>query len=101
MNASHNNGQLGRHLSELRRRSLQRRTLRQFVFLLIGWLLLLLVTLLSGCAKNSMLLPEPQTPVLMPALSQPLPQVDYSISAQRDIQSWQTKLKGMFQTSEL
>jgi hypothetical protein len=37
----------------------------------------------------------------MPALSQPLPPVDYSTSAQRDIQSWQTKLKGMFQTSEL
>jgi hypothetical protein len=75
--------------------------MRRLAWLCTGWLLLTLVALLSACATNSTLQPEPPTPVLMPALSQPLPPVDYSTSAQHDIQSWQTKLKGMFQTSEL
>lgn len=58
------------------------------------WLLLLVLGLsATGCATTSQT-PSVICPVLppAPALSEPIPSVDYSISAQQRIKSWRDKL---------
>jgi hypothetical protein len=58
-------------------------------------LLALLVVSATGCATQSQL-PQVACPAIPPApsLREPLPLVDYSISAQRDIQKWRSMLQG-------
>jgi hypothetical protein len=80
--------------------SSRRRTLRRGAWLCFVGMLTLLVLLLTGCGTTSKLQAEPPQPVLMPALSQPLPTVDYSLQALRNIENWQQSVRAMFQTSE-
>jgi len=101
MNESKSNAPLGPLLTELQRQSSWLRIMRRLAALFFVVSLMLFVALLQGCASKSTLPSEPPPPVLMPALSQPMPPVSYLLSAQRDIQSWQARLKAMFQTSEL
>lgn len=65
-----------------------------------GLMLLSLGSLLTGCAQLPTAPSRLPGPVTMPVLSQPLPPVSYSISAQESIRSWQKKLTDMYQTSE-
>ena len=101
MNASPSNVQLGRPSRELLARSLLRKTLRRAALWCCAGTLMLLALLLTGCASKSTLPSAPVPSPLMPAIATPLPSVDYSISVRQDIENWATKLKGMFQTSEL
>jgi len=94
------NGLQGSLLTELQRQSSWLRTMRRLAGLCFAGMLMLLVLLLQGCGTTSTLQAEPQQPVLMPALSQPLPLVDYSLQAQRNIEAWQRSVRAMFQTSE-
>jgi hypothetical protein len=56
--------------------------------------------LLVGCATQQQVPCEPLASPLGPALLTPLPPVSYSISAQRDIQTWQQRLTGTPATSK-
>lgn len=93
-------GLQGSLLTELQRQSSWLRTMRRAVLLCFAVMLTLLVLLLQGCATKSKLQAEPPQPVLMPVLSQPLPTVDYSLQALRNIEDWQRSVRAMFQTSE-
>ena len=61
-------------------------------------ILIALVLSLSGCATRSpVLCPEPVLPP-MPALSEPIPPVSYSLRAQQSFKQWQELLIGTPQT---
>ena len=63
--------------------------------------LLLIVLISSGCCAKPALLPcTPLPPVSMPALTEPLPLVDYSISAGKNIGNWASTLTGTSATSK-
>lgn len=95
------NGLQGSLLIELQRQSLWLRTMRRVALLCFAGMLILLGLLLQGCGTTSTLQAEPPQPVLMPAISQPLPTVDYSLQALRNIEGWQKSVRDMFKTSEL
>ena len=55
-------------------------------------ILIALFLSLSGCASRSpVVCPEPVMPA-MPALSEPIPPVSYSLNVQRSLQTWREKL---------
>ena len=60
----------------------------------------LLVMSLTGCAWPPKRPCEPLALPSMPALQQPLPTVDYSISAGQSIKRWASELTGTLATSE-
>ena len=65
-----------------------------------GLTLLALGALLSGCSQlptQQYLTPKPPT---QPVLTEPLPSVSYSTSAQQNIESWQKKLIDTSATSK-
>ncbi len=93
-------GQLGQHLSAIRRRSQQRKLLRQTVAFAIGLLLMVLAMLATGCASPPPPPSEPLEKTQPPALTQPLPSVSYSKQAQALIESWQKRVIGMSATSK-
>lgn len=68
------------------------------VRLLAALLLLALVLLLSGCPGPLIRPCETPPPVLEPALSEPLPSVDYSLTAKETTLKRQQKLDAMHQT---
>lgn len=63
-------------------------------------LLTAVVLLLSGCHTLPNKPCERPAPVTMPALSEPLPPVNYSISVQRDIETWEKRLRATSPTSK-
>ena len=78
MSESHNNGQLGRLLKDLRDRSYKRRVMRQRVMLVLGAMLLLLLTLLGGCATPAPPPCEPLPPIPLPVVASSPPTTSYS-----------------------
>lgn len=65
-------------------------------------ILMLLILSLSGCAW---LCPTPETPPeqslpRMPALTEPLPEISYSLRVQQKLQTWREKLTDTPPTSE-
>ena len=82
-------------LSALRRRRHKRLLRRQRALLLCGWLLLVLVMLVAGCASPQLPPCDPLPTFPMPALTQPLPLQPYSIAAQESFKHWQKSLTDM------
>lgn len=70
------------------------------VALTYGVLLTVVVLLLSGCHTQPNRPCEKPAPVTMPALSEPLPSVNYSLQAQENIEAWQKKLDATSPTSK-
>lgn len=70
------------------------------VTLVYAVMLMGVVLLLSACRTLPSKPCEKPAPVMMPALSEPLPSVNYSLSAQQDIESWAKKLRAMSPTSK-
>jgi len=70
------------------------------VALIYGALLTAVVLLLSGCHTLPSKPCERPVQVTMPALSEPLPPVNYSISVQRDIETWEKRLRATSPTSK-
>lgn len=100
MSASANNGQLGRQLRDIKRRSQQRKLLRQTVAFAIGLLLMVLLMLATGCASQPPLLCEPLPPTPLPALTQPLPLELYSTRQSENFKRWQQRVTGTSVTSK-
>lgn len=82
MNASPSNGQLGKHLSELRARSQRRKLLRESVMFVCGLILIVLVTLATGCASLPPPPCEPAKTLPMPAVQSLPPTIPWSQQAQ-------------------
>ncbi len=74
------------------KRSLPRRTKVKLGLAFCGWMLLLLVLLLSGCHTLPTQPCEMLPPPTMPVLSEALPSVSYSISAGQRIKTWAQSL---------
>ena len=55
-------------------------------------ILMALALSLTGCASRSPALCQEQVLPAMPALSQPIPPVSYSLNVQRSLQTWREKL---------
>lgn len=71
---------------------------RDVTLLCVGLLLIVLTS--SGCCTKPVQQPcAPLPPVLMPALSEPLPSVDYSITAAKTIKTWANALTATSATS--
>ena len=68
--------------------------------LIYGALLTAVVLLLSGCHTPPIKPCERPAPVTMPALSEPLPPVNYSLSVQRNIEAWEKRLRATSATSK-
>lgn len=90
-----------RRLLGVRMRSSKRRMQRKLVTVICVLLLVLLVTSVSGCGW-SLRKPNDDSQVFppKPALSEPIPSVTYSTSAQSDIQAWRKKLTDTPTTSK-
>ena len=58
---------------------------------LCALIVIVLILSLSGCATRSQICPEPALPPV-PALSEPIPPVSYSLNVQRSLQTWREKL---------
>lgn len=65
-----------------------------------GLMLMLLGALLSGCHHQPTQPCDLPAPVLMPALSQPLPPVNYSINVRDNIKTWEQRLTDTSTTSK-
>ena len=65
-----------------------------------AWMALPVALLLTACASPSMQPCLTPTPIQMPALTQPLPSVSYSLTAAQRIQSWQARATGTSLTSK-
>lgn len=76
------------------------KTQRQLVLLVFGSLLMLLVASLTACASQPTNPCEPLPRPPKPALSEPLPSVDYSITVRESIKRWENVLTGMSTTSK-
>lgn len=63
-------------------------------------LLMVVVLLLSACTTQPQQPCERPTPVTRPALSEPLPSVDYSLTAQKNIETWEKRLRATSPTSK-
>ena len=87
-------------LYAIRKRSLLRKVKRHAGLLICAGTLLALGLLLTGCAPQPIRPCETQPPVSMPALSEPLPSVSYSISVGQRIKNWGLSLTGTPQTSK-
>lgn len=68
--------------------------------LIYGALLTTVVLPLSGCHTQPIKPCERPAPVTMPALSEPLPPVNYSLSVQRNIEAWEKRLRATSATSK-
>ena len=55
-------------------------------------ILMALALSLTGCASRSPALCQEQVLPAMPALSEPIPPVSYSLNVQRSLQTWREKL---------
>ena len=95
------NGPQGLLPTEPQQQSSGLRMMRRLALLCCAGMLMLLALLLTGCGTTSTLQAEPPQPVLMPAISQPLPTVDYSLQAQQHIEGWRKSVTDMFKMSEL
>ncbi len=73
-------------------KSSQRRMTRDCVKASYGLMLLPLTLVLASCATQSPVTCKQPEPTPMPALSEPMPLVNYSLSAVRAIQKWQASL---------
>lgn len=62
-------------------------------------LLTAVVLLLSGCQTQPQQPCERPAPITRPVLSEPLPSVAYSLTAQKNIETWQKKLAATSTTS--
>lgn len=62
--------------------------------------LLAVGTLLAGCSQPPRLPSLQPSPTTRPVLTEPVPSVSYSISAQRSIEAWRKKLTGIPPTSK-
>ena len=90
-----------RRLFAVSRTSFKRRMQRRLVSVACVLMLLALAASLTGCGMFSKTTSaEPQVFPPRPALTEPLPLVTYSKSAQADIQAWQKKLTGTPVTSK-
>ena len=87
-------------LYAIRKRSLLRKVKRHAGLLICAGTLLALGLLLTGCAPQPIRPCETQPPVSMPALSEPLPSVSYSIQCGSAYQNWGLSLTGTPQTSK-
>ncbi len=76
------------------------KTLHANVRLLCAAMLMPAAMLLTGCASNPTLPCKTPEPLMLPALSQPLPKQSYSISAQESIKRWQGLLTPTPATSQ-
>ena len=76
------------------------RTLGCDVKLASALTLLVLGPLLGGCVHQPTQPCPPPTPITLPALSQPLPSVSYSLTAQKRIAGWQKTLDATSPTSK-
>lgn len=76
------NGQLGKHLSELRARSQRRKLLRESVMFVCGLILIVLVMLATGCASLPPPPCEPAKTLPMPAVQSSPPTIPWSQQAQ-------------------
>lgn len=63
-------------------------------------LLTAVVLLLSACTTQPQQPCERLMPITLPALSEPLPSVNYSLQAQTNIETWQKKLGATSLTSK-
>ena len=77
-----------------------RRMMLANVRLSYALMLLPLSLLLTSCAQPSPILCRETTPVVMPALTEPLPKQSYSLSVSESFSRWQKSLTGMSQTSK-
>jgi len=77
-----------------------RRMMLANVRLSYALMLLPLSLLLTACAGPSPVLCKEMTPVVMPALTEPLPQQSYSRSVSESFSRWQKKLTGTPATSK-
>ena len=88
------------HKSAVKKLSLLRRTNLKLGLAAFAWTLMLLALLLTGCGHQPTLPCETQPSPKMPALSEPLPSVSYSISVGERIKNWGLSLTGTPQTSK-
>ncbi|WP_250530511.1 hypothetical protein, partial [Caballeronia sp. ATUFL_F1_KS4A] len=58
---------------------------------------IVLMLSLGGCATRSQICPEPTLPA-MPALTEPIPLVSYSLNVQQSLSKWEASLIGTPQT---
>jgi len=97
MNASINNGSLGKHLSDIRQHSHKHRMLRRLAALSLPLLLIAMGLSLSGCATQPIPC-DPVPPPIQPAMLTETPSQSYSTSVAKLLSEWQARLMGMSAT---
>ena len=100
MNASHNNGALGRHLRDICRQSQKRRQMRLLGLWCCAAALMLLAMLVAGCASQVPTPCEPPKPIPPPAVHQPWSTTSYSEQLAMKLKDWQSKLTYGSQTQK-